>query len=169
MALALHARDLDQGRLGNDRRAAQQRAGDQNFIFAHQQVDQRGRRVAEHGQALGKVGSRSDFRVRNEAGQDAVEQIDMRGLELSGTGQKQFRDFVRGIGAAPRIAVLDDVIETGDQRRGPSHRHTRNAVRRQISGNLSGLCEGRVRPEKSSLWAVRPLPYTLKTAISAAT
>ena len=88
MALALHARDLDQGRLGNDRRAPQQGTGDRYLILAHQQVDQRGRRVAEHGQALGKVGSRSDFGVRNEAGQDAVEQIDMRGPELRGAGQK---------------------------------------------------------------------------------
>ena len=121
MALALHARDLDQRRLGDDRRTAQQGTGDRYLILAHQLVDQRGRRVAEHGQPLGKVGARGDFGVRNEADQDAVEQIDMRGLELRGAGQKQFRNFARGIGAALRIAVFDDVIKSGDERRGHCH------------------------------------------------
>jgi hypothetical protein len=48
-------------------------------------------------------------------------------------------------------------------------KHTRNATLDLLSGNLSGLGEGRVRPEKSPLRAVRPLPDTFKTAISAAT
>jgi hypothetical protein len=52
--------------------------------------------------------------VRDEAGEDAVEQIDMVGAELRGASQKQFRNFSRSIGAAFRIAVLDDVIKPGD-------------------------------------------------------
>jgi hypothetical protein len=84
MALALPARDLKQRRLGEHRRTPQQGTGDQNLILARQLIHQRRRRIAQQRQPLGKVNTRSDFGMRNEAGEDAVEQIDMRGPELRG-------------------------------------------------------------------------------------
>jgi hypothetical protein len=88
VALAFHARDLDQSGLDDHRRAPQQGTRDQNLILARHLVHQRRRCVAYERQPLGQLYSRSGFGVRNEAGEDAVEQIDMRRPELRGACQK---------------------------------------------------------------------------------
>ena len=95
-------RDFDQHLFVDDRRAAQQRPGDRDFVLARELADQTARRVGEQRQALGEIGARGEFGMRDETGQDAVEQIDMIGAETRRTLQEQLADPARGIGAAFR-------------------------------------------------------------------
>ncbi len=121
MALALDARDLDQGALVDRRGSAQQRTRDQYLVLARELSDQGTRRVAEHGQSFGQIGPRGDFGVRNEIDQNAIEQIDVIGPQTSSSLQEQLGDPARGLGAAFGIAMSDDLIEPGDQRGSDCH------------------------------------------------
>ena len=105
------ARDFDQHLFVDDRRSAQQRACDGNFILVRELADQPARRIGQHRQPLGQFGARGKFGMRNETGQDAVEQIDMIGPEVRRALQEQFADPARGIGAALGVATPDDVVE----------------------------------------------------------
>ena len=73
-------------------RAAQQRTRDRDFVFARELPDQAARRVGQQRQALGEIGARGKLGMRDEAGQDAVEQIDVIGPEVRGALQEQFGD-----------------------------------------------------------------------------
>ena len=106
-------RDLDQDPFVDDGRAAQQRPRDRNFILMGELPDQRARRVDEQRQPLGELGARGEFGMRDEAGQDTVEQIDMIGAETGRTLQEQLADPARGIGAAFGIAASDDFVKPG--------------------------------------------------------
>ncbi len=97
-----------------DGRPAQQRARDQDLVFARELPDQRAWRVAEPGQPLGQIDARNDFGVRNEIDQNCVEQIHMIGAEVRGSLQEQIGDPARGLGKTLGIALSDDVIEPGD-------------------------------------------------------
>ena len=121
MALALDARDFDQGALVDHGRPAQQRSRDRYFVLARELPDQRARRVAEQRQPFGQIGARGDFGVRNELGQDAVEQVDVIGPQVGRPLQEQLADPARGLGEAFGIAMPDDFIEPGDL--GDSDRH----------------------------------------------
>ena len=116
MALALHRRDFDQHLFVDHRRAAQQRAGDGNFIFMGELADQTARRVRQQRQAFGQFGALGKFGMRDQAGQDTVEQIDMIGAEARRALQEKLADTARGIGAALGVATTDDVVEFRDQR-----------------------------------------------------
>ena len=74
--------------------------------------------MASDRQPFGEIGARGEFGMRNKSDQNAVEQIDMIGLEVRGALQEQFGDPARGFGAALGIATSDDVVEPGDQRSG---------------------------------------------------
>jgi hypothetical protein len=106
MALALYARDLDQYRLVEHGRSAQQRPGDRDLVLMREPSDQPARRIGEPRQPFGQIGARGDLGVRNQAGQDAVEEIDMIGVEIPRALQKQFAEPARGLGAALWIADL---------------------------------------------------------------
>ena len=54
--------------------------------------------------------------MRDETGQDAVEQIDMIGAKVRRALQEKLADAARGIGTALGIAMTDDVVKFGDQR-----------------------------------------------------
>ena len=54
--------------------------------------------------------------MRDETGQDTVEQIDMIGAEACRTLQEKLADAARGIGAALGVATTDNVVEFRDQR-----------------------------------------------------
>jgi hypothetical protein len=54
--------------------------------------------------------------MRDETGEDTVEQIDMIGAEACRTLQEEFADTARGISATLRVATTDDVVEFRDQR-----------------------------------------------------
>ncbi len=124
MALALAAGDFDQRLLVDDGRSAQQRPGDRNLVFARELPDQGARRIGEDRQPLGQIGACGKFGVWNEPGQNAVEQLDMIGPVIRRTLQVQLRDPPRGLGAALGIAISDDLIKPGDQRRGDTHPNT---------------------------------------------
>jgi len=128
MTLALDARDLDQCLLVDDGRAAQQRPGNRDFVVARELPDQRARRVGDQRHSLGKLDSRGELGVRNEIDQQAVDQIDVIGFEPEPRSvlEEQLRDRPRGLSAALGIAMPDDLIEPGDQRRGGCHQHTQN-------------------------------------------
>ena len=98
------------------RRAAQQRACDGNFIVMGELADQTTRRVRQHRQALGQLGALGKLGMRDETGQDTVEQIDMIGAEARRPLQEKLADTARGIGAALGVATTDDVVEFRDQR-----------------------------------------------------
>ena len=131
MALALDARDFDQGGLIDQRRPAQQRTRDQDFVLARELADQRAWRVAEHGQPFGQIGARGGFGVRHEIDQNAVEQIDMVGPQVRSPLQEQLGDPASGLGKAPGIALLEDLIEPGDQRGSSRHEHYSNPAERR--------------------------------------
>ena len=127
MALALDAGDFDQRLLVDDGRSAQQRTRDRDLVLARELSDQAARRVGEQRQPFGQIGARGEFGMRNEAGQNAVEQLDMIGPEIRRPLQEQFGDPPRGVGAALGIAISDDLIKPGDQRcRRQSSKHTQN-------------------------------------------
>jgi hypothetical protein len=48
--------------------------------------------------------------MRDQTGQNTVEQVDVTGPEIGGALQKQFADPARGIGAAFWIAATDDFV-----------------------------------------------------------
>ena len=102
MALALVARDLDQHLLVEHGRAAQQRPGDRDLVLMRELADQAARRIGEQRQPFGEIGARGDLGVRDQADQDAVEEIDMIGPEMARALQKQLADPARRIGAALR-------------------------------------------------------------------
>ena len=131
----LHAGDFDQRLLVDDRRSAQQRTGDRDLVLARELPDQSARRVGEDRQPLGQIGARGKFGVRNEAGQNAVEQIDVIGPEIRRALQEQFGDPPRRLGAALGIAISDDLIEPGDQRCGDCHQNT---LKTRHIGGFSG-------------------------------
>ena len=127
VALALDACDFDQRLLVDDGRPAQQRARDRDLVVARELSDQPARRIGEDRQPFGQIGTHGELGVRNETGQDAVEQLDVVGPEFRRPLQEQLRDPPRGVGAAFGIAMSDDLIKPGDQRCGDVHRkHTQN-------------------------------------------
>jgi hypothetical protein len=116
MTLALHRRNFDQHLFVDDRRASQQRACDGNFIVMGELADQTARRVRQQRQALGQFGALVQFGMRDQTGQDAVEQFDMIGTETRRALQEELADATRGIGAALGVATTDNVVEFRDQR-----------------------------------------------------
>ena len=116
MALALHAGDFDQHLFVDDGRAAQQRTRDRDFVLMGELADQGARRVGEQRKPFGEIGARREFGMRDQAGQHAVEQIDVIGAEIRSALQEQLADPARGIGAAFGIVASDDFVESGDQR-----------------------------------------------------
>ena len=130
MTLALDARDLDQRRFVEHGRAAQQRAGNRDFILPRQLPDQRARRVGDQRHSFGEFDPRGKFGMRNEIDQQPVEQIDVIGFEPCGILEEQLGDPLRGLGKAVRIAMPDDLIEPRNQRRGGCHQHTQKPARR---------------------------------------
>jgi hypothetical protein len=111
MPLALDARDLDQRRFVEHRRAAQQRSGNRDFILARKLPDQFARRVGDERHSLGEIDSRGKFGVRNEIDQQGVEQIDVIGPEFGCVLEEQLGDPTRDFRAALGIAMPDDLIE----------------------------------------------------------
>src|SRR2546423_8020020 len=105
MALALHAGDFDQYLFVDDRRAAEQRTRDRNFVLMGELPDQPARRLDKQREPLGEVSACVEFGMRDEARQDVVEQLDVIGAEIGGTLQEQLADAARGIGAALWIAT----------------------------------------------------------------
>ena len=89
-------------------------------------ADQAARRVRQHGQALGEIGARVEFGMRDEAGQDAVEQLDVIGAKARGPLQKKFADAARGVSAARRVATPDDIVKFRDQRWRRCHKPIQN-------------------------------------------
>ena len=127
MILALAAGDFEQRLVVDDGRSAQQRTCDRDLVFARELPDQPARRVGEDRQPFGQIGTRGEFGVRNEAGQDAVEQLDMIGPVVRRPLQVQFGDPPRGLGTTLGIAISDDLIKPGDQRCRDGHpKHTQN-------------------------------------------
>ena len=116
MALALDARDFDQGALVDHGRPAQQRPRDRYLVLARELSDQRAWRVGKDRQPFGQIGARGNFGVWNEIDQNAIKQSDVIGPEILGPLQEQFGDPAGRLGAAFGIAVPDDLIEPGDQR-----------------------------------------------------
>lgn len=124
MALAFDARDLDQCRFVENRRAAQQRPGNRDFVLARELPDQFARRVGKQRHSFGKIDPRGKLGMPNEIDQQPVEQIDVIGPEPGCILEEQFGDPARGLGAALGVAFADDLIEPWDQRRGGGHQHT---------------------------------------------
>src|ERR1700738_5057979 len=106
MALALDARDFDQGPFIDNRRSAQQRPGNQYLVLARQLPDERARSIGEEEEPLRQIGTRGEFGVRYETDQNAVKQIDVIGPEIRGPHQEQFSDPAGGLGAAFGIPCL---------------------------------------------------------------
>ena len=131
MALALDARDFEQGGLIDHRRPAQQRARDQDLVFARELPDQRARRIAEQRQPFGQIGARGDFGMRDQIDQNSIEQVDMVGPQVRSPLQEQLGDPARDLGEAPGIAISDDLIEPGDSGIAAVMNHTQT---RRIDG-----------------------------------
>ena len=128
MALPLHPRDLEQGSLVEHRRAAQDRPRHQDLVLTREPADQHPRRIGNQRQPLGEFDARDQLGMRDEVDQDSVEEIDMVGPQMRGVLQEQFGDAARRLGAALGIAVSDDLIEPGDQRRGDCHPTAQTAL-----------------------------------------
>ena len=69
-------------------RSPQQRSRDRNFILVRELPDQFTRRIGQSRQPLGQIGALGEFGMRDEAGQHAVEQLDVIGAEVRGTLQE---------------------------------------------------------------------------------
>ena len=103
--------------------------------------DQAARRVRQQRQALGQLGARGDIGMRNEIGQDTVEQRHVIGAEVRRTLQKKLADAARGIGAALRVAMTDDVVKFRDQRWRRCHKPIQTGRFGWFSGTLGGVRE----------------------------
>ena len=115
MSLTLDSCNVDQGALIDDRRSAKQRPRNQYLVLARELPDQSARRIGNERQPLCQLGTRGNFGVRNEVDQGTVEQIDVIGPQSGSRLEVQLGDPARRLGAAIGIAVLDDIIEPGDQ------------------------------------------------------
>ena len=105
-------------------------------------ADQAARRIGQQRQPLGQFGARGEFGMRDQTGQDAVEQIDMIGAEARRTLQEQLADPARGIGAALRVATTDNVVKFRDQRWSTIIINLpKPAELAEFSGNLGSLRE----------------------------
>ena len=62
--------------------------------------DQPARRVDQQRKPFGEIGARGEFGMRDQAGQHAVEQIDVIGAEIRQHPAGTLADPARGIGAA---------------------------------------------------------------------
>ena len=113
MALALHARDFDQGLFIDDGRSAKQGTCDRDLVLARELPDQGAGGVGEEGQPFGQIGPRGEFGMRNEIDQNAVKQVDVIRSESCSALQEQLGDPSGGLGAATRIAVPDDFDRMG--------------------------------------------------------
>src|ERR1700749_488870 len=122
MTLALETGDLDQRRIVDHRRAAQQRPRDRHLVLARQLADQIARRVVEQRQALGQHDARAGLGMRDEIAQDAVEQLDVIDMKARRALEIQFGDPPGGLAETFGIAALDDLVEPWDQRVGSGHR-----------------------------------------------
>src|SRR6266702_5992769 len=118
MALALQARDFEQNLLSEYRRAAQNRAGYQDLVLARELPDERARRVGDERQPLGQFRPGDRLREWDEVYQQFVEQLDVAGLQSRGVLKKQLGDAAGRLGAALGVAMLDDLVEPGDERGG---------------------------------------------------
>ncbi len=87
-------------------------------------VDQAARRIDEQRQPLGQIGARIAFGMRDQAGQHAVEEIDVVGPEAGRALQEQLAEPPRRIGTTLRVACSDDLVEFGDQRCRRGHQPT---------------------------------------------
>ena len=89
----------------------------------------------------------------NEIDQNAVKQVDVIGPKICRPQQEQLGDPAGCLGTAFGIAMFDEFIKPGDQRRGKCHQtHSNPGKPRAIdefSGNSGGPGEGRVRFEAS--------------------
>src|SRR5258706_1275379 len=116
MHLTLDSCNVDQGALIDDRRSAKQRPRNQDLVLASELPGQSARRIGNDRQPLCQLNTRGNFGGRNEVDQGTVKQIDVNGPQSSGLLEVQLGYPARRLGAAFRIAVLDDFIEPGDQR-----------------------------------------------------
>ena len=126
MTLAFFGGDFDQHLLVDNGRPAQQRSCDGNFVSMRELADQAARRVREHRQAFGQFGAVGGFGVGDEAGQDAVEQIDVIGAKARGPLKKKVADAARGVGTTRRVATSDDIVKFRDQRWRGYHKPIQN-------------------------------------------
>ena len=78
-------------------------------------------RVVQLREALGQVGARGKLRMRDKIDQEIVEEIDELGTKIGGILEEQFGDGARDLAASPRIAALDDIVQSGNERRGNGH------------------------------------------------
>ena len=96
----LLAGDFDQRLLVDDRRSAQQRAGDVNFVFTREEPDQSASARRQTRSRSARSGARQAG-MREQTGQNAVEQLDMIGAAFRRTLQVQLSgSAARGFGAA---------------------------------------------------------------------
>ena len=104
--------------------------------------------------ALGEVSARGKLRMRDEIDQQIVEEIDQLGTKIGGILEEQFGDGARDFAAPPRIAAFDDIVQSGNERRGNGHETTRSGHAAGAplveaapqSGNLAARGERSVRP-----------------------
>ena len=59
--------------------------------------------------------------MRDEIDQQIVEEIDEIGTEVLGVLKEQLGDGVRDLAATPRVAAFDDIVQSGNERRGNGH------------------------------------------------
>ncbi|BAL73270.1 hypothetical protein S23_00420 [Bradyrhizobium cosmicum] len=59
--------------------------------------------------------------MRDEIDQEIVEQLDEIGTEPCGIVEEQIRDGARDFAATPGITAFDDIVQSGNERRGNGH------------------------------------------------
>src|SRR5207237_1282691 len=84
--------------------------------LARSPPDQHARCIDHQGQPLGELGARDQLGMRHEVDQDFVEEIDVIGPQTRGVLEEQVGDAAGSLGPPFRIAISDDLIESGDQR-----------------------------------------------------
>ena len=121
MRLAFGLGDIDQGHLVDLGRTAQQRACDDDLIVAHQHGNELGRRIDQFSQPLGQHAARVDFGLRDQAGEDAVEQVHVGRLKPGRALQEQVGNLPDRLAAARGIAVADDFLKPRNEGFGLCH------------------------------------------------
>src|SRR5262249_44235164 len=114
--------DLEQDLLVKHRRAPQQGPGHQELILTGELSDHHARRIGKLRQPFGELDPRDQFGLWHEVDQDLIEQVDLPRPPGCGVLKEQLGNAARGLSPSFWIPARDDVIESGDLRRGNCHR-----------------------------------------------
>jgi hypothetical protein len=123
VGLALGLGDVDEVGLFQSGGFREHRAGDRDVVIVGELPHQLQRRIGDRGETQRDFGARLGLDFEDELAQHVVEQADVVFVESLGAVDEQIGDLFEHLRALFVRAVLNDVFELGNQRRGCCGHH----------------------------------------------